>query len=110
MAVTTDLMKLVDIQVPSVDRPFGLHLWPVFNLAFERVVGFSTEEFRFEREVTPASILKESISLIALYYAVIFGGRAVMIKLSPIILSTLFHIFNLFRMAMSAALLVLIME
>lgn len=111
MAVAAaDLMKLVDIQMPSVDRPFGLHLWPIFNFAFEKAVGFPAEDFRFEQKVTPISTLKESVGLIVAYYAVIFGGRALMTNFSPVKLRTLFQIHNLFLTTVSGALLVLFME
>ena len=59
---------------------------------------------------SPVSVLKGSVGLIVVYYAVIFGGWAIMANLFPIKLRTLFRVFNFFWMAVSAALLALFME
>jgi fatty acid elongase 3 len=105
-----DFAKLVDIQVPSVDRPFGLHLWPLFNKAFEMAVGYPADEFKFQQGVTPMSTLKESVAFIATYYVIIFSGREVMKNFAPAQLRTLFQIHNFVLTAISAILLALFIE
>ena len=75
-AFVTDLVK--DIQRPSIDRPFGIELWPIFDKAFTMFKPYHPQDFKFEPGVTPMSTLKASLSLIALYYVVVLGGRELM--------------------------------
>ena len=105
-----DILKVVDVQKPSIDRPFGVALWPIFNALFGKVMGYPADDFRFVREVTPISTFKESASLIIAYYAIIFGGRAIMSNFGAMKLRTLFQLHNLFLTTVSGILLALFIE
>lgn len=103
-------MDVIDIQMPSIDRPFGIHLWPLFDAAWTKVIGYPAMDFRFEQGVTPISTLKTSLAIIVTYYAVIFGGREIMRPFNPVKLRLLFQIHNFFLTALSGALLALFIE
>lgn len=106
--MSLDLLK--DIPLPTIDRPFGIHLWPIFNKAFEAVVGYPADDFRFVEGVTPMSTLKETAAALITYYIVIFGGREVMKKFPALKLNGLFMIHNFYLTAISGILLVLFIE
>jgi len=110
MEAVMDILKVVDVQKPSIDRPFGVALWPIFNALFGKVMGYPADDFRFVREVTPISTFKESASLIIAYYAIIFGGRAIMSNFGAMKLRTLFQLHNLFLTTVSGILLALFIE
>ncbi|KAI9933139.1 hypothetical protein ASPWEDRAFT_116271 [Aspergillus wentii DTO 134E9] len=99
-----------NVSVPSIDRPFGIHLWPFFDKAFELVVGYPASEFQFVEGVTPMSTFKETAIALVIYYIIIFGGREVMKFFQPLKLNTLFMIHNFYLTAISGTLLVLFME
>jgi len=103
-------MDVLQIQIPSIDRPFGVHLWPLFDAAWTKVLGYSAMDFKFKQGVTPISTLKTSLAIIVTYYAVIFGGREVMKSYNPVKLRLLFQIHNFLLTALSGALLVLFIE
>jgi fatty acid elongase 3 len=98
------------LPVPSIDRPFGIHLWPYFSKAFELVAGYPAEDFRFEVGKTPMSTLKETSIFVVIYYAIIFSGREYMRGREPFKLKTLFLIHNFYLTAISAILLALFIE
>ncbi|KEZ39963.1 hypothetical protein SAPIO_CDS8936 [Scedosporium apiospermum] len=95
---------------PTLDRPFGIALWPIFDKVFTRVVGYSANDFRFEAGVTPMSTLKETGIFIVFYYLVIFGGRELMRNREPFKLKGLFLIHNLYLTLISGILLALFIE
>ncbi|KAI0014820.1 GNS1/SUR4 membrane protein [Xylariomycetidae sp. FL0641] len=96
--------------VPTLDRPFGIYLWPHFSKAFEMVAGYPAEDFRFEVGKTPMSTLRETLVFIVIYYTVIFGGREWMRGREPFKLKGLFLIHNFYLTAISAILLALFIE
>ncbi|KAK4189674.1 putative elongation of fatty acids protein 1 [Podospora australis] len=98
------------LPVPTLDRPFGIALWPIFNKAFETVVGYPANDFRFVAGETPMSTLKETSIFIVIYYAIIFGGREYMRNREPFKLRTLFLIHNFYLTAISGILLALFIE
>jgi fatty acid elongase 3 len=98
------------LPLPTVDRPFVVHLWPIFSKAFEAVVGYPAEDFRFVPGQTPMSTLKETGIFIVIYYAIIFGGRELMRNREPFKLQKLFLIHNFYLTAISGLLLVLFIE
>ena len=110
MATEGPLALFDRIPIPTVDRPFGVHLWPIFSKAFEFVVGYPAEDFRFTAGVTPMSTLKETGIFVIFYYAIIFGGREFMRTREPLKLRSLFLIHNFYLTAISAILLVLFIE
>ncbi|OKL64140.1 Elongation of fatty acids protein 1 [Talaromyces atroroseus] len=101
---------LKQIPLPTIDRPFGIELWPYFNKAFEAAVGYPADDFRFVRDQTPMSTFKETVAALVTYYVVIFGGREIMKKFPALKLNALFMIHNFLLTAISGILLVLFIE
>jgi fatty acid elongase 3 len=98
------------LPLPTVDRPFGIHLWPIFDKAWTAVVGYSANDFNFVPFETPMSTLKSSSIFIVVYYIIILGGRELMRGREPFKLKTLFLIHNFYLTAISAILLALFIE
>ncbi|KAA8916930.1 hypothetical protein TRICI_000897 [Trichomonascus ciferrii] len=94
---------------PTVERPFGVYLWSLFDEATRHWAG--NFEFKPDSEL-PFSSTKEVVAGIVTYYVVIFGGRAVLTQLgAPVIrLNWLFRIHNFILTALSFLLLVLLFE
>lgn len=103
---------LIQIGLPSFDRPFGLHLWPIFSFAFEKVVGIPAEDFNFVHGETFMANGYHALSVIAVYYVVIFGGRALSqaINAPALKLNFLFQLHNLGLTFGSITLLLLMIE
>jgi fatty acid elongase 3 len=110
MATATPALTFDRLPIPTLDRPFGVHLWPIFDKAFELVVGYPASEFKFEVGKTPMSTLKETGTFVIIYYAIIFGGRELMRNREPFKLRTPFLIHNFYLTAISAILLALFIE
>jgi hypothetical protein len=98
------------LPLPTLERPFGVELWPYFDKVFTAVKGFHPQDFKFEPRVTPLSTMKESAALIITYYIVIFGGRELMRNRPPFKLNFLFMVHNFYLTAISAILLGLFAE
>lgn len=96
--------------VPTLDRPFGLELWPIFEAAFEPIVGYKPQDFRFVPGETPMSTLKQCSITLLTYYVVIFGGRELMREREAFKLSFLFKVHNFYLTAISGILLALFAE
>ncbi|GMM27806.1 fatty acid elongase [Martiniozyma asiatica (nom. inval.)] len=100
--------------IPSVDRPFGIYLYPYVEKLFAFVSNgkFIMSEFEFVAGETFMSTLPEVIPAIALYYLVVFGGRAVLnaFNVRPFVLNGLFQLHNLFLTTLSFILFVSIVE
>lgn len=107
---TTPADFLKALPLPTLDRPFGVELWPYFDKAFTAVKGYHPQDFKFEPRVTPFSSLKESAAMIITYYIIIFGGRELMKNRKPFKLNGLFMIHNFYLTAISATLLALFTE
>ncbi|KAI9886984.1 MAG: hypothetical protein M1823_001200 [Watsoniomyces obsoletus] len=107
---TTDWSKLLAYSTPTLDRPFGIQLWPIFDHAFSSVMGYAPTDFRFVQGKTPISTFREAASLILAYYAIILGGREFMRNRKPQKLNGLFMIHNLLLTIISGILLVLFVE
>jgi fatty acid elongase 3 len=101
---------LKDIPLPTIDRPFGIQLWPVFSHVFEKIMGYPAQDFRFVGGVTPISTFKETAIALVTYYLVVFGGREVMKKLPAQKLNGLFMIHNFYLTTISGILLALFLE
>lgn len=110
MSSATSFGDLIEYGVPTLDRPFGLKLWPIFNKAFELVVGYPADDFRFVAGKTPMSTLKETSIFIVVYYIIIFGGREIMRNRDAFKLKALFLVHNFVLTAVSFILLVLYAE
>lgn len=98
------------LPLPTLDRPFGVELWSVFDRTWTAVTGYSANDFKFVPFETPMSTLKSTSIFIVVYYTVIFGGRELMRNREPFKLKTLFLIHNLYLTAISAILLALFIE
>lgn len=105
---SSDLIK--SLPLPTIDRPFGVQLWPIFDKAFSAVMGYSPQNFDFQPQVTPMSTVFESALAITVYYIVIFGGRELMRNRPAFKLNGLFMIHNFMLTSISAILLVLFLE
>lgn len=98
------------LPLPTIDRPFGIKLWPIFSKAWELVMGYPADDFRFTAGVTPMSTLKETGIFVICYYIIIFGGREYMRKKEAFKLKKLFLVHNFVLTAISAILLALFTE
>ncbi|KAI5461316.1 fatty acid elongase [Mariannaea sp. PMI_226] len=98
------------LPLPTIDRPFGIHLWPIFDKAWTACVGYPVDEFEFVPFKTPMSTLKSTSIFIVIYYIIIFGGREVMRNREPFKLKSLFLIHNFYLTVISAILLALYIE
>ena len=96
--------------MPTIDRPFGVQLWPIFDKAYTAVMGYHPQDFDFQPRVTPMSTLKDSALMICTYYIVIFGGRELMRNRPAFKLSVPFIIHNFYLTAISGILLALFLE
>src|ERR1700712_1371358 len=105
---STDILK--SLPLPSIEHPFGIQLWPIFDKAFSTVMGYHPQDFDFKPRVTPMSTLKESSLTILTYYIVIFGGRELMRNRPAFKLNGPFMIHNFYLTAISGILLALFIE
>ncbi|KIW68476.1 hypothetical protein PV04_04418 [Phialophora macrospora] len=103
-----DILK--SIPLPTLDRPFGVELWPIFAKGYSALLGYSPTEFTFESGKTPMSTFKETVVALVSYYVIIFGGRELMKHRKPFTLNGLFMIHNLYLTIISGGLLVLFIE
>lgn len=98
----------------SVDTPFVVTLWPLFDALVSTVSGgrFVPSEFAFVPHKTPFSSLSTVTYAILTYYLVIFGGDYVFkkFKIQPLVLNGLFQVHNLLLTTLSLTLLVLMLE
>jgi fatty acid elongase 2/fatty acid elongase 3 len=104
----SDLLKAVPF--PTVDRPFGIQLWPIFDMAYSAVLGYHPQDFEFQPRVTPMSTIKETAFMLVTYYIVIFGGREMMRSRPAFKLSGPFIVHNFYLTIISAVLLALFIE
>lgn len=100
----------ITVGAPTLDRPFGLALWPVFERAFEAVKGYKPQDFRFEPGRTPMSTFRATAAMLVAYYVVIFGGRELMRTRAPLQLNGPFKVHNLCLTVISGCLLALFAE
>jgi len=100
----------LQVGLPSLEHPFGVHLWPLFSKAWAMIMGYKAEQFRFTPGQTPISTLTETCVGLVLYYTIIFGGRELMKDRAPMKLNGLFKIHNFYLTAISGTLLALFIE
>lgn len=100
----------IQIGRPTLDRPFGLQLWPIFERAFEAVKGYKPQDFRFVPGKTPMSTVGATATMLVSYYIVVLGGRELMRGREPFKLNGPFKVHNFYLTAISAVLLALFAE
>ncbi|OWB81547.1 hypothetical protein B5S33_g165 [[Candida] boidinii] len=107
-----ELPSYIKYSEPTLNHPFGIQLWPIFNHFFGVVTGKTAEEFQFKVGETFLANFPHAISIIIVYYIIIFGGQFILTKLNakPIKLNGLFQIHNLFLTLASLILFLLIVE
>jgi len=108
--MSSDALKSVPFPLPSLDRPLGAHLWPIFERAFSAVKGYPPQDFRFEAGETPLSTLRATATMLVTYYIAVLGGRELMRSRPPFKLNGLFIIHNLYLTIISGSLLALFIE
>lgn len=108
--MSSDLLKSVPFPIPTIDRPFGVELWPLFDQLYTSVVGYSPTDFRFVPGETPISTLKATVALLSTYYVTVFAGRELMKNRAPVNLNRLFMVHNLYLTIISGTLLALFIE
>ena len=96
----------------SMDHPFGINLWSIFSNCFEKIIGYSANDFIFIYDKTRLANGYHAVGLILLYYILVFCGKYILKKLhAPSIrFTTLFKIHNLFLSIVSLILLLLLLE
>jgi GNS1/SUR4 family len=107
---TTPLDMLKALPLPTIDRPFGVELWPYFDKAFKAIKGYHPQDFDFQPHVTPMSTMKETAYMILAYYVIIFGGRELMRNRPAFKLNGPFMIHNFYLTVISGILLALFIE
>ena len=106
--MSPDILKTISI--PSIDRPFGIQLWAIFDNLFSSIKGYSPQDFRFVVGETPISTLPAIATMLVTYYVAVLGGRELMRSRPAFKLNGLFMIHNLYLTVVSGSLLALFIE
>lgn len=99
--------------VPNIERPFfNISPWNHFDKTTTCITKgkFVPSEFEFVKSKLPLSDLHHVAIAIALYYIIIFGGRAILRPFKPFKLNGLFQIHNLILTSVSFLILILMVE
>lgn len=102
--------SLKSVPWPTLDRPFGVELWPLFEKVYTMVAGSSPSKFVFVPGVTPMSTLTATATMLVTYYVTVFTGRELMKKREPFKLNGIFMVHNLILTTISGMLLALFVE
>ena len=102
--------SLKSVPRPTLDRPFGVELWPIFDKAYSSVMGYSANKFVFVPGQTPLSTFAACATMLTTYYVTVFAGREFMKKREPFRLNGIFMVHNLLLTTISAILLALFIE
>jgi fatty acid elongase 2/fatty acid elongase 3 len=108
--MSTDFLRAIPVPVPTIDRPFGVEVWPFFDKLYTAINGYHPEDFKFTPGVAAMSTLKETAIMITTYYIVIFAGRELMRNRPAMKLNGLFMVHNLYLTIISGGLLALFIE
>lgn len=104
------MLKSISFPPPTIDRPFGVELWPHFDKLYTAVMGYSALDFNFVPGETPMSTFKATAALLSTYYITVFAGREIMKNRTSWKLNGLFMVHNLYLTIISATLLALFIE
>lgn len=107
-----DLFNFKDVELgfPTLERPFGITVWPIFSNFYTALFGYKPENFEFKSGETYMSTLQDTLIALAAYYILIFGGRELMRNRKPFVLDGPFMIHNLYLTIISGGLLTLFIE
>ncbi|RMZ77884.1 hypothetical protein DV738_g4207, partial [Chaetothyriales sp. CBS 135597] len=105
MSLDTQVLSL-----PSIERPFGIRLWPIFSKVYSSLFGYAPENFSFVPGETYMSTVAETATALTAYYVIIFGGKYLMRNRQPFVLNGAFMVHNLYLTLISGALLALFIE
>lgn len=94
----------------SADRPFGVHLYPYFEKAYEVVVGQPASSFKYEQNVTLLSTNREVATVVVGFLTTIFSFQYVMHTRKPFSLTLFFRVHNFLLTLVSLGLFLLISE
>ncbi|MCJ1356826.1 MAG: hypothetical protein MMC33_006822 [Icmadophila ericetorum] len=108
--MSLDALKSIPVGLPTIDRPFGIEVWPVFEQLWTSFRSFAPQDFRFVPGKTPMSTLWETASVLGSYYIIVLGGRELMKNRPAFKLNPLFMLHNFYLTAISAGLLALFVE
>ena len=108
--MSSDVAKSIPFPLPTLDKPFGVELWPIFDKLFSAVKGFSPQDFKFVPGETPMSTLQATATMLVTYYVTVFAGREFMKNRPAFKLNGLFMVHNLYLTIVSGGLLVLFIE
>lgn len=113
-ASTKRMSSFNGIPFPSIDRPFGVEIFPHVEKIFRFLSNghFVMSEFEFVQDETFLSTPYPVFTAIVVYYTVIFGGDKLMksFNVKPFVLNGLFQIHNLFLTTLSLTLLLCFIE
>lgn len=109
---TENTKLIINIFPVSWDHPFGIELWSVFSQCFEKIIGYSADDFIFIYDKTKLANGYHAIGIVLIYYLFVFGAQYTMKKWHlPSLKSTpMFQIHNLFLSLVSLILLLLLVE
>ncbi|KAL3470323.1 ELO family [Aspergillus californicus] len=96
--------------MPTLDRPFGVHLWSHFSKGFTAVTGKSPLDFQLVPGSTPMTTVQGTLATLATYYVVVLGGRQLMKNVPAFKLQTAFVLHNFILTVISGGLLALFLE
>ena len=108
--MSSDMAKSIPFPLPTLDKPFGVELWPIFDKLFSAVKGHSPQDFKFVPGETPMSTLQATAAMLVTYYVTVFAGREFMKNRPPCKLNGLFMVHNLYLTIISGGLLALFVE
>lgn len=100
----------LDIGRPTLERPFGIRVWPLFDAVFKPLVGYKADEFMFILDYTPLATFQETAAVLLCYYTIVFGGPLLMQNRKPFELKYLFRAYNLLLVGLSGGLMMLFIE
>ena len=108
--MASDALKTIPFPLPSIDRPFGVELWPIFDQLFSAARGYSPQDFKFVPGETPMSTFSATVTMLVTYYVTVLGGRELMKNRPALKLNALFMVHNLYLTVISGGLLALFIE
>jgi len=102
----------INISKPSLETPFGIKIWPIFNeiICFITRGNFIPNEFKYIEGKTFMSTNQEVLIGIFTYYLIITLGQLIFKKKNALKLTIFFQFHNFFLTIVSFTLLILLIE